>query len=165
MNIRKATPKDVPLISRIHARSWKYAFKGHLPQSYLDNLKEDFWEPTFKKWLEEGTVTVRLLSIHGQMAGCISYGRAQDEKHPDWGEIRSLYLLPEYMGCGFGKHLLKTGMDDLRKRGYKTIYLWVLDTNTHARHFYEKNGFRKTEDLLIVELGGKQLTDIRYIYP
>ena len=36
MEIREATPKDVKDISRIHALSWKSAYKGIVPQAYLD---------------------------------------------------------------------------------------------------------------------------------
>jgi len=41
MEIRTATLDDVPDISRIHALSWKAAYKGIVPQAYLDGLKED----------------------------------------------------------------------------------------------------------------------------
>lgn len=52
MEIRKATIDDVKDISRIHALSWKSAYKGIVPQTYLDELKEDFWVPVFEAWIK-----------------------------------------------------------------------------------------------------------------
>ena len=51
MEIRKATIDDVKAISRIHALSWKSAYKGIVPQAYLDELKEDFWVQAFEAWI------------------------------------------------------------------------------------------------------------------
>lgn len=36
VRIRKATLKDVGIISKIHALSWKAAYKGIIPQKYLE---------------------------------------------------------------------------------------------------------------------------------
>lgn len=43
LDIKTATINDVKDISYIHAVSWKTAYKGVIPQDYLDNLKNDFW--------------------------------------------------------------------------------------------------------------------------
>lgn len=42
MEIRNAVIDDVENISKIYAQSWKTAYKGIIPQSYLDDLKDDF---------------------------------------------------------------------------------------------------------------------------
>ena len=76
----------------------------------------------------------------------------------------SLYLLPEYMGKGYGKRLLETAVTELRKQGYANIFLWVLEENNRARNFYERFGFSPTGDLLETEIGGKALWEVRYIF-
>ena len=47
MDIRKGMVADAEAISSILAQSWKVAFKGSVPQKYLDELKEDFWVDFF----------------------------------------------------------------------------------------------------------------------
>jgi len=42
--------------------------------------------------------------------------------------------------------------------------LWVLEENTHARRFYEKNGFSCTDDYREDVIGGKTLREVRYVY-
>ena len=44
------------------------------------------------------------------------------------------------------------------------MFLWVLEENLGARHFYEKEGFSATDDDLNDNIGGKDLREIRYIY-
>lgn len=61
----------------------------------------------------------------------MAYGKARDPSLPDWGEIVSIYLLPEHFGKGYGSVLLKHA-------GYEDAYLWVWKDNKPARLFYEK---------------------------
>ena len=75
----------------------------------------------------------------------------------------SLYLLPECMGKGYGKRLLETAVTELRKLGYVNVFLWVLEENSRARHFYEQYGFSPTDDFLETEIGGEALREVRYI--
>lgn len=80
-----------------------------------------------------------------------------------WGEVWTLYVLPEYWGKGYGGALLRHSVNWLTEQGFERIYLWALETNQRARRFYEKNGFIETADTLSCELGGVTVTDIRYI--
>lgn len=164
MNIRKATFDDVKDISRIHALSWKSAYKGIIPQAYLDELKEDFWVPAFTAWIKDNILTVQLILENGRSVGCVAYGKSRDKVLPNWGEIVSIYLLPEYFSKGYGTKLLESALLDLKQSSYHNVYLWVLKQNQGARHFYEKNKFQCNKDECVCEIMGKQLTDIRYIY-
>ena len=165
MEIRKATIDDVKDISRIHALSWKSAYKGIIPQTYLDDLKEDFWVSAFETWLNDNVLTAQVMMEKGSIIGCVAYGKARDKSLFSWGEIVSIYLLPEYFGKGYGNKLLERALLDLKQSGFQNIYLWVLKQNQRARYFYEKNNWRCNEDdECICEIAGKQLTEIRYIY-
>jgi RimJ/RimL family protein N-acetyltransferase len=163
MEIKKATKRDIRDISWIHAASWKSAYVGLIPQQFLDELKEDRWVATFTKSLSWKLLTVQLAYDRDQPVGCISYGRSRDESLPDWGEIVSFYLLPQYWGKGFAKALLETALTDLRK-SYRNVFLWVLKDNARARKFYEKNRFRCNDDEGSFEIMGKDLVDVRYVY-
>ncbi len=165
MEIRKATIDDIKDISRIHALSWKSAYKGIIPQTYLDELKEDFWVSAFETWLNDKVLTAQVMMENGSIIGCVAYGKARDKSLFSWGEIVSIYLLPEYFGKGYGNKLLESALLDLKQSGFQNIYLWVLKQNQRARYFYEKNKWRFNEDdECVCEIAGKQLTEIRYIY-
>lgn len=164
MEIRKATLDDVKDISRIHALSWKLAYKGIIPQAYLDELKEDFWVSAFATWIKDNVFSVQLILENGSAVGCVAYGKSRDKCLPNWGEIVSVYLLPEYFSKGYGSKLLESALLDLIQSGYQNSNLWVLKENQRARHFYEKNKLQCNKDECICEIMGEKLTDIRYIY-
>ncbi|WP_446786493.1 GNAT family N-acetyltransferase [Macellibacteroides fermentans] len=164
LDIKTASIHDVKEISYIHASSWKTAYKGIVPQEYLDNLKNDFWIPSFEKWISDNTITAKLAYTGNEAIGCISYGKSRDISLPDWGEIVSLYVLPKYLGRGFGKALLMSAINDMYNKGFENIYLWVLEENLQAQKFYRKNGFIKSEDKLSCEISGKNLFDLRFIH-
>ena len=80
-----------------------------------------------------------------------------------WGEVHTLYVLPEYWGRGFGTALLDNSVRWLNSCGFDRVYLWALDTNTRARRLYEKYGFTPTTDTLLCQVGNAEVTDIRYV--
>lgn len=164
MEIRKGTLDDVNDISRIHALSWKSAYKGIVPQKYLDELKEDFWVHTFTSWLQDNTVTVMVITDGECPVGVAVCGPSRDKALPDWGEIVSIYLLPEYTNRGYGSRLFESAMQDLRQSGYRDIYLWVLKDNQRARRFYEKQGFHCSKDEYPLKIMDKELVEVRYVY-
>ena len=162
MTIRPAGIVDIPALSLIHARSWKEAYRGMVPQEYLDSLSDDRWEPMLRAWLAAGNHALMLLE-DGLPVGCCTYGAAREERFAGWGEIVSLYLLPGYIGRGYGQALLQAVLQDMEKIGYQKITLWVLRENRRARRFYRKNGFAQNGERCHSEAGGKQLTELRYV--
>ena len=164
MEVKKATIDDVKDISRIHALSWKYAYKGIILQAFLDELKEDYWVSAFVDWIKDKVLTAQILFENSKPIGCVAYGTSRDKSLPDWGEIISLYLLPEYFGKGYGNKLLNSALLDLKELGYESIYLWVLKDNQRARRFYEKNGLQYNNDEYVLDIMGEKLIDVRYVY-
>jgi len=157
--IREIQPNDIGHVSRIYARSWKAAYAGLVPQAYLDDLKEDRWSPILAK---SGFTSLVLLD-DGRYIGTSSFGSARDETLPGWGEIVSIYLMPQYYGQGYGEKLLDAVVSSLAQEGYADIYLWVLSENRRARRFYEKHHFRHNGDTKRIKIGGAQLPALRYV--
>lgn len=161
MGIRKlAQSDDFESIGGIYVRSWQAAYKGIIPQDYLDSLSAMHWLPFLKDDQYESYVIMDDEKYAGTSCIC----SARDEEMKGWGEIASIYLLPEYWGTGYAEHLMKAVMGALIKQGFKGVYLWVLDGNIQARKFYEKYGFIKTFDMMKTTVSGKELTEIKYVY-
>ncbi len=59
---------------------------------------------------------------------------------------------------------MKSTLSELKMQGYENIFLWVLEENIRARHFYEQFGFSPTDDFLVDSIGGKELREVLYIY-
>ena len=160
MLVRKVrSGDDIDAICDIYCQSWRAAFRGSVPQDYLDALSGSRWRPA----LENSELDSYVVMDGDIYAGTSIICPSRDEKMQGWGEIVTMYLLPEYFGKGYGKPLFECVVNALKEKGFKKIYLWVLDENIRAQRFYEKNGFEKTEDVEIVEVGGKDLCNYRYI--
>ena len=57
---------------------------------------------------------------------------------PFLGEIRSLAVLPEYQGKGYGKSIVKSLLEDAKNLGLKDVLVL-----TYKKEFFEKLGFRE----------------------
>ncbi len=138
MEIRRFSQTDnLDDVSRVYAQSWKAAYRGIVPQDYLDGIPENRWS----KILANGLSHLWIVSDGDRIVGSSTYAPARDEKYGGWGEIISIYLLPEYFHLGIGTKLLLASMNGLFSMGYRDLYLWVFEDNRSAHRFYEKNGF------------------------
>lgn len=159
MKIRKLRDTDDRLaVSRIYEESWKFAYRGVVPQAYLDGIPAGLWSAN----LDQGGRWSLVLEERGRLIGTSSVCPSRWPDYPDFGEVVSLYLLPEYMGRGYGGPLLGAAVKTLGEQGFREVLLWVLEENRRARHFYEKHGFRPAGDVMEQEIGGKLLREVLY---
>ncbi len=158
MDIRLMIESDDEEVSELYVKSWKAAFDGMLPPDFLANLSPERWRGMFS-----GMAGSFVLTEGGVIVGHSCARVSADEKKRGWGEVHTLYVLPEYWGKGYGGALFEHSVDWLLRQGYEDIFLWVLNTNMRARRFYEKHGFHETSDLILCEVGGERVTDIRYV--
>ena len=56
--------------------------------------------------------------------------------------IEDLWVDPAFQGAGVGSRLLRAQVDAIATDGYRTASLECLETNVHARRFYEREGWR-----------------------
>lgn len=68
------------------------------------------------------------------------------------------------MGKGYGKYLLEQAVEELKAMDFNKIFLWVLEDNYRARHFYEKCGFKNSGEYMDNVIGSKQLRELQYVY-
>ncbi len=162
-NLREATAEDAALISRIIACSWRGTYQELIDPVYLARLPEEYWLPSMRSWLGSGRMYGLLAELDGLPVGSVIYGRGRDEDHGDWGEIVSLYLLPEVIGRGIGSALLGAALSALREDGYPRVYLWAIRGNARAERFYQRHGFVLTDEQVRYKIGSSEVTDVRMI--
>lgn len=161
MEIRKINQTDSRTeISNIYEQSWKYAYKGIVPQEYLDRIPSGQWCSVI-----DNPDRHTLVMLDGdKIIGTSSYCKSRFDHFKDRGEIISIYFLPEYIGRGYGRSLLEKAVGELKTMGFNSVFLWVLEDNHRARRFYEKCGFKKNSEYLETNIGGKQLRELQYVY-
>lgn len=161
MEIRYITPEDNTFeISNIYERSWKYAYRNIVPQDFLDSIPAGKWAD---RVTAEGVQSL-VVSESNSLIGTASFCRSRWDKYSDYGEIISIYFLPEYIGKGYGGHLFLKCLNELKKAEFERILLWVLEDNHRARAFYEKYGFAFSGEYRTEQIGGKELRELMYVY-
>lgn len=145
-SVRAATVRDAPELAAIQARSWQAAYQGLLPQDFLDKLDmangTERWERALlaAQWPKAGV----MVAVPGpEMVGFARFGPTRDKGEDTAlvAEITQIYIAPEVWGRGLGKRLMSTALARLAASGYAQVTLWVLDTNSRARRFYERCGW------------------------
>lgn len=159
MNIEKITERNASRASHIYALSWKSAYRGIVPQAYLDELSLERWTPVLAHSNRSGY----LLCDEGRDVATSSISAARDEQMAGWGEIMSLYVHPQAFRKGYGAFLFSYVTKQLKQAGFEKIYLWVLEENVNARAFYERMGFVPNGDRSMISIGGKECVEIRYV--
>jgi ribosomal protein S18 acetylase RimI-like enzyme len=160
--IRYADISDAKTLGEIHSRSWKVTYKGIVPNEILENITIEKRQKYFEKAQTDGREEDAIIFKDNEAVGFICIGKCRDADKPDiYGEIWGIYLLPGYWKMGIGSELINWGLNELKKRHYSKITLWVLEENINARKFYEKNGFKHDGTVKEITIGNK-LNEYRY---
>lgn len=166
LRVRRAEPKDAPAVARVHIASWRQAYRGLLPQEYLDSLSVETrttsWAKAFSQ-LPGQTPTNLVAELDGQIIGFACVGPSRDDgTDTATGELWGLYLDPAHWGAGHGHTLHTEALDVARGSGAAAAILWVLTNNQRARHFYERHGWAADGAEKTVWRGDVRLDETRY---
>lgn len=166
LSIRAATPGDGDTIGAVHVAAWRWAYRGLLPDAFLDGLVEPAWQERWRATLSRGGAARRtwLVEVDGAACGFCHTGPARDaDSAPGWGEVYAIYLAEPAAGRGIGRALMSHALDELRAQGMRVVTLWVLRDNLRARHFYEAAGFRLDgAEKVDTDQQGNRYDEVRY---
>jgi ribosomal protein S18 acetylase RimI-like enzyme len=163
MDLRRATPDDAPALAEVHVNSWRSAYRGLVPDSYLASLDEARREEQFREFLKADSQETYLAEQNGEVLGFLTLGdcRDCDVDHKTTAEIWGIYLAPAHWRKGIGCFLCRQAERMLRSRGYEQATLWVFEENEPARRFYEAMGFEPDGASKILNPGAP-LKAVRY---
>jgi RimJ/RimL family protein N-acetyltransferase len=160
--IRQATVEDAAAIGRVNVRAWQAAYRGELPDGYLDGLRAQDRAEVWAGWLarDHRADPVLVAEEAGTVIGFASVGPAEEPAR--FGQLSTIYVDPDRWGTGAGWALLVAAQTALAGLGYTHAVLWVLPGNHRARRFYERAGWtldgaRRTE-----EVWGVVVEEVRY---
>ena len=125
--------------------SWRHAYRGLLPDDYLEKLSVDERAAQRLAWFADPPAGSGVLVAEddaGRVVGFATFEPSRDDDAPEGtGEVPAIYLDPADVGKGFGRELFAATTTVLRKAGFTRATLWVLEVNASARRFYEKAGW------------------------
>jgi len=163
VRVRPAVPADAFELARAHVASWRWAYPGLVPQSYLDALSV---EQRARRWAQfiatkERRTATWLARDEQGCCGLASAGPARPDS-AGVGELYSIYVLARVAGQGVGHALLGYSVAQLKAMLYGSAMLWVLEDNVRARRFYEREGWSLEGAPRYEQLAGVRLRVVRY---
>ena len=166
--VRPAVLADADAIGLVHVRSWQSAYRGKIPQEYLDGLDPARRSEALRRIMEQthpsqGGVLV-VAAEGGEITGFASFGPSRDSDTDPrvTGEVFAIYADPDAWGTGIGRALMSSAVAELARLGYANAILWVLDTNDRARRFYALAGWEEDSAHKTDGSRGFDITEIRY---
>ncbi len=166
--VREAEPADAAALGRLHVRAWQAAYRGIMPDDFLDGL-----DP-----VERGNMWARALGTarpgSSRLVVCTEPGddpvgfaivgpvRDSEASGSGLGELYAINLDPNVWGRGLGQRLLLAATAELSRLGFPAAVLWVATGNSRARRFYEAagwaaDGMERTDDSF-----GPPIDEVRY---
>src|SRR5580704_12714388 len=140
---RCAKAGDALAIAVVHVGAWKAAYRGIVPDEFLDSLSLEQRSAAWRRiLLADPPEDVCVAQARDTIVGWISAAASRDlDAVPLTGEIWAVYVAPAYWRNGVGRLLCQGAERRLVKQGFNEVTLWVLKDNRSAQDFYRSMGF------------------------
>ena len=165
-NLRPIVPSDTQAVARVHAESWRHAYRGSLFDSFLDG---DLLGNRYRLWIKRlGAGQPNHLGFIADRQGeAVGFCFAFPNHDTRWGtQIDNLPVLPAFKGKGIGRSLLRALAAEAALRTADAgLYLWVYEKNAAAASFYEQLGGERADRAVISAPDGGEVSEWRYTWP
>lgn len=138
--LRDAEPSDALRIAALHAASWRTAYRGILPDAYLDR---DCAAERRRHWRQRLAASaprdlVILAEGRDALLGFAAVWPDPDSRYD--ALLDNLHVAPAARGQGLGRALLGAAAVRLLGQDRHSLTLWVFDANAPALAFYRGLG-------------------------
>ncbi len=166
LHIRPARIEDAPAMAQVHVDTWRTSYSGLVPEAHLAGLSVERSAARWSDYLAhppaKGLALVAETPTH-QIVALTSAGPLRELLEDFDAEIYVLYILKAYQCQGLGRQLVTHCARELASRDFHSLVIWVLKDNP-ACGFYERLGGQRSAEK-VVEIGGKPLLDVAYVWP
>lgn len=142
---RTIKKRDVAEVQRVARIAWTHTYRETVPLTLINRfLSQRYSDSSFEKVCESiaNDRSQFNLAVDGQkIVGYANVRRGQR----GW-ELYRIYLLPEYIGKGIGRRLLKLGEQFSKGKKARKYYVYVYARNKRALDFYSRNGFVRVRE-------------------
>ena len=135
MNLRPATPADLPAIRDLQIASWQTAYRGILTDAFLEVEVPKVLAQRWAEWPGPDW-RVRTVWQGADLQGFVSLDLARN----GGAYVDNLHVLPTLKGHGIGRRLMAAAASDTLAEGPGAMWLTVMEENTGARTFYRRIG-------------------------
>ena len=162
--IRPAKLTDAEGIARAHTASWRSSYRGILPDPILARIDVDQRTASWRRVLQDNSVlTLVAYDVsHHDIVGFCDAGPSRG--HSGYAaEVYRIYIEHHAKRHGLGREMFEQVIDWLRGRQLRSLIIWVLDDNHHARRFYEAMGGRASSRVAST-VSGFPVVELAYVW-
>ena len=162
--VREAVIEDAEGIARVHTDSWQTSYRGILPDTVLDRIDVGQRAESRRKILRDRSLfqLVAYDVTHGDIVGFCDAGASR--RHvPYAGEVYAIYLAHRAKRHGIGQEMWTRVQSWLAAQDMRSMIVWVLENNHHARRFYEAMGGLPSSRLQS-RVGGYPVVELSYVW-
>ena len=160
--VRRARAEDSDQLGRVPVAAWQAAYRGCMPDDYLDGLRAEDRSELWRQRLTQAATADGLLVAERdvRVVGFAAAGRCPDD--PGVGELSALDVDPRHWATWVGRTLLTRAGHGLAEAGYGEAVLWVLPGNRRARRSYARAGWWPDGGQRTAAVLGLTLAELRY---
>jgi ribosomal protein S18 acetylase RimI-like enzyme len=139
--IRKKERKDCAEVAHVVTVAWNETYKGIVPDEFLKGLylnEEQRANDAYNSF-DESDNHQYVLEVDGKVVGFVNVGVTDEKDYDNCGELYAIYILNGYKGNGYGKELIKIGIEELKQMGFTKMIIGCLDGNP-SNEFYKHLG-------------------------
>jgi len=157
---------DAAAIAALHVKSWRSAYRGLVPDEFLAGPVEydrnTLWEARLSV-PDEARLVLKAVDQASIMVGFTCVLRDAD---PAWGPLLdNLHVTPDLKRRGIGARLLRASRAwSSAVAPGQPMHLWVIEGNTQARHFYDREGGQVVERQILELTAGIHVPSLRYVW-
>lgn len=147
MPIRGAVPQDGPAVAGVQVRSWRAAYRGVVPQDFLDAMETERRGTRWSEWIARASWPRAGMLVAEDSGGPVAFAcfAPQDGEGEGGGtappELEAFYSVPEVWGSGVNRRLILRVHEAIAEAGHTEAVLWVLRDDPRARRFYASHGW------------------------
>jgi GNAT superfamily N-acetyltransferase len=165
-SVTPASAADTVALARLHADSWRDAYRGILPDAFLAGpVEEDrlqLWQARMAERSDDKCLVLK--AVHG--AEIIGLSCVIVDAEPGWGPcLDNLHVEPGLKGHGVGGQLFSASRawaDAITP--WQPMFLWVFARNLPARGFYERRGATVAGSREVAVAPGRVVSELRYVF-
>jgi GNAT superfamily N-acetyltransferase len=165
--VRAVSPRDGAAIARLHAASWKDAYRGILSDEFLarevDAERLRVWTARMSEWNPARSFG-EIAEIGSEPVGFVCVMADADPAHG--ALLDNLHVLPGRRTAGIGRRLIvDAGNWVARTLPGTPMHLTVYVANEAARAFYRRRGGIESVPFREREHDGRMHDIVRFVWP
>ena len=143
IELRRATPDDAARIAEYHEACLRSTFAELIAQGEQVVPNQAVVRDRFVEWFAEGSgFETVVVEVDGAAAAHVTTHEAH---------LVHLFVEPVHQGRGLGRRLLAIGESAIADAGHDEAELHTRVENTAAVAFYERQGWRRTDQVIRAE--------------